>query len=178
MRTPCHSRAPHHGVIRCLVTILTASALCASWTASAKAQGKVDFARQIRPILAENCFECHGPDERGRKGKLRLDSRDDVFADRDGHRVVVAGDPEESELIARITSDDPDEVMPPPKSRRQLTKPQIELLTRWVGRGGPLERALVVRASSPTGNPAGVDTGMVQATPSIDSSSRGSIGPA
>ena len=137
MRTPCHSRAPHHGAIPCLVTIVTASALCASWTASAEAPGKVDFARQIRPILAENCFECHGPDERGRKGNLRLDSREDVFADRDGHRVVAAGVPEESELIARITSDDPDAVMPPPKSRRQLTKPQIELLTRWVGEGAP-----------------------------------------
>ena len=109
MRTPCHSRAPHHGSIPCLGTIVTASALCDLWAASAEAPGKVDFARQIRPILAENCFECHGPDERGRKGKLRLDSREDVFADRDGHRVVAAGDPEESELIARITSDDPDD---------------------------------------------------------------------
>jgi len=97
--------------------------------------GKVDFARVVRPILAESCLECHGPDPKGRKADLRLDSRADVFADRGGFRLVVPGRPEESELIARITSEDPDEVMPPTKSRRQLTKAQIELLKRWVAEG-------------------------------------------
>jgi hypothetical protein len=102
-----------------------------------KGQGstKVDFARQVRPILAENCFECHGPDPRGRKGKLRLDRRDGLVADRGGYAVLVPDRPEESELIVRITSDSADEQMPPPDSRRSLTKEQIELLRRWVAEG-------------------------------------------
>jgi hypothetical protein len=66
---------------------------------------------------------------------LRLDARDNVFADRGGYRLVVPGQPDESELVARITSDDPGEVMPPVKSRRQLTKAQIDTLTRWVAEG-------------------------------------------
>jgi mono/diheme cytochrome c family protein len=96
---------------------------------------KVDFARQVRPILAESCFECHGPDPAGRKGDLRLDSRGDVFADRGGYRLVVPGHPEESELIARITAAGSDEVMPPAHSRRKLTREQVELLARWVAEG-------------------------------------------
>ena len=117
------------GVISTAVLLLAARPACAA------GPEKVDFARQVRPILAENCFECHGPDPRGRKGKLRLDSREDVFGDRGGYRLVVPGHPEDSELIARIASDEPDEVMPPPESRRQLTKAQVELLTRWVAEG-------------------------------------------
>jgi len=115
--------------------MLTAVFLFALRPACAAEPGKVDFARQIRPILAESCFECHGPDPRGRKANLHLDSREDVFGDRGGYSLVVPGKPEESELIARITSNEPDEVMPPPKSRRQLAKDQAELLKRWVAEG-------------------------------------------
>ena len=77
---------------------------------------KVDFDRQIRPILSDNCFACHGPDAGQRKAKLRLDSFDGATAKlrRSGH-AIVPGNPEMSRLIERIASDDPSEVMPPPR---------------------------------------------------------------
>src|SRR6185312_8229284 len=111
-------------------TIVAVGIILPIGAARAAGPGPVDFARQVRPILAESCYECHGPDSKGRKGDLRLDSRTDAFADRGGYRLVVPGHPEESELIARIASQDPDEVMPPIKSRRKLAKDQIELLKR------------------------------------------------
>ena len=126
-------RRPNHGSR--LQALVTATIVFNLGAARAAGPGRVDFARQVRPILAEKCFECHGPDPKGRKGDLRLDSRDDAFADRGGYRLVVPGHPDESELIARITSDDPDEVMPPAGSRRKLSKDQVGLLKRWVAEG-------------------------------------------
>src|SRR5205085_22423 len=114
---------------------LAVAILCGAGPAWGVGLGQVDFVREIRPILAENCYECHGPDPRGRKAELRLDSRGDVFADRGGYRLIVPGRSEESELIARVSSDDPGEVMPPAQSRRRLTQAQIELLKRWVAEG-------------------------------------------
>ncbi|MBW3541222.1 MAG: hypothetical protein KY476_13215, partial [Planctomycetes bacterium] len=76
----------------------------------------MDFARDVRPILSENCFQCHGPDADQRQADLRLDRREDAFAKRDGGAVLVAGKPHESELFRRIASDDPDLRMPPPDS--------------------------------------------------------------
>lgn len=87
------SPTPRRAGIYSSGTVLTTAALCLTWTAIANGQTKVDFAHDVRPILAESCFECHGPDSRGRKGSLRLDSRADAFADRGGYHVVVAGDP-------------------------------------------------------------------------------------
>src|SRR5437763_482426 len=81
---------------------------------------KLSFDRDIRPILSENCYACHGPDAKKRKADLRLDRKDDAFRDRDGSAVIVPGDVEASELVERIRSDDPDEVMPPRKSRKTL----------------------------------------------------------
>jgi mono/diheme cytochrome c family protein len=115
--------------------VLTAALLCWSWSTKAAAPAKVDFARQVRPILAENCFECHGPEPKGRKADLRLDSREAVFADRGGYHVVVPGGPDESEMILRVSAEEPDEIMPPLKSKRHLTKAQIDLLKRWVAEG-------------------------------------------
>jgi mono/diheme cytochrome c family protein len=105
--------------------------------ATEPAPARIDFGRDIRPILAENCYECHGPDARGRKGDLRLDAPGDVFADRGGYRIVTRGRPDESELITRIGSDDPGTRMPPPKSKRTLAPGQIDLLRRWVAEGAP-----------------------------------------
>ena len=95
----------------------------------------VDFARDVLPILSDNCFHCHGPDEKARKAKLRLDTKEGAFRVRDGEAVIVPGKSAESELVRRITADDPDEVMPPPKSNRKLTPQQIETLKRWVDQG-------------------------------------------
>jgi len=95
----------------------------------------VDFDRQIRPILSENCFVCHGPDAKQRKADLRLDTKEGAFAKRDDVTPVVPGKPDESEMIRRVTSKDSDEVMPPRKSNRKLTDAQIALLRRWVVEG-------------------------------------------
>jgi hypothetical protein len=103
---------------------------------AAAGQGAIDFNRQIRPILSENCFRCHGPDARERKARLRLDTKAGAFGKlRHGGHAVVPGNAAESELIARITAQDPSERMPPPKSGKKLTAEQKELLRRWVAEG-------------------------------------------
>lgn len=99
-------------------------------TRDSKPANKLDFSRDVRPILADKCFECHGPDAGSREADLRLDLRDNVL----GH-VVEPGDVESSELFRRIVSDDHDERMPPPESSRQLNKRQIQVLRTWIEQG-------------------------------------------
>ena len=94
---------------------------------------KVDFNRDVRPILAEKCYHCHGPDEATRQADLRLDHRDAVEAS----GVVVAGEPAESPLIERILSTDPDERMPPPDAKIELDDAQRQILREWVLQGAP-----------------------------------------
>src|ERR1041385_9044212 len=98
-------------------------------------KGNVDFSRDIQPILSDNCFRCHGPDEKARKGKLRLDTKEGAFRVKDGKTVIVPGKSAESELFQRITSKDPDDQMPPPESNRQLTARQITLIRQWIDEG-------------------------------------------
>ncbi len=100
----------------------------------------INFSRQIRPILSENCIACHGPDDKGRKGKLRLDDEQDAKRDRKGDFVILPGKPEQSELIKRIESDDPDEVMPPPKQHKTIPPAQLALLKEWIRQGAPWGR--------------------------------------
>jgi hypothetical protein len=97
--------------------------------------GRVEFNRDVRPILADKCFACHGPDASHRKASLRLDTEEGAKADLGGYRVVAPGKPEESELIARITSAEKAQRMPPAKSGKQLAKAEIELLRRWIAQG-------------------------------------------
>jgi len=97
--------------------------------------GVVDFTRDIRPILSDNCYQCHGPDEKARKAKLRLDTKEGAFRIKDDKAVIVPGKSAESELVRRVSNNDPEEVMPPPKSNRKLTPAQIDLLRRWVDQG-------------------------------------------
>jgi hypothetical protein len=98
----------------------------------------IDFSRQIRPLLSENCFSCHGPDEGTRKAKLRLDLKDAAFkGGKSGVPAIVPGKPEESELVKRLVTHDGDELMPPAKSNKKLSEAQISLLTRWVAEGAP-----------------------------------------
>src|SRR2546426_384677 len=92
----------------------------------------VDFSAQIRPIISSKCFSCHGQDETSRKAKLRLDTREEAIKERKGRRAIVPGDLEKSELVARITSKDEDEVMPPPKTGHKLTGTEIGLFKRWI----------------------------------------------
>src|SRR5205085_11889555 len=94
-------------------------AVCALLPVALDAQEspKVEFNRDIRPILSNNCFVCHGPDKNLRKAKLRLDDEKDAHA-----KVIVAGKPLESEIFKRLITNDAEEKMPPPKSMKQLTK--------------------------------------------------------
>jgi hypothetical protein len=92
---------------------------------------KVDYNEDVRPILSENCFYCHGPDANKRKAKLRLDVRDAALE----KKAFVPGDAGASELIKRLASTDSDEVMPPPDSHRTLTAAQKEILKRWIAEG-------------------------------------------
>ena len=96
----------------------------------------VNYARDIRPILSDNCFACHGPDNQKRKAGLRLDTKEGAFTKlKSGSMAIVPGKPDESELIDRIENDDPDLLMPPTKSGKQLTAAQIAILRRWVEQG-------------------------------------------
>ena len=98
---------------------------------------KVDFNRDIRPILANNCLLCHGPDAKNRKADLRLDVREVAISDLGGHSAIVPGKPDKSELIKRVTSTDRDEAMPPAKTGKKLTKEQVGLLRKWIELGAP-----------------------------------------
>ena len=100
----------------------------------AKAAERVNFDRDIRPILADACFTCHGPDSKKRATDLRFDVESSVFAERD-EAVIVRGDSDRSVLIERIVSDDVDVKMPPPDAARQLAQQEIELLKRWIDQG-------------------------------------------
>ena len=101
-----------------------------------RAEPPVDFNRQVRPILSENCFACHGPDSKKRKADLRLDVKEGAFGQaKTGNPVVAPGKPADSELIARVTATDPAHRMPPQKTGKHLTDQQIDLLRRWVEQG-------------------------------------------
>ena len=98
----------------------------------------IDFNRDVRPILAENCFACHGPDKNKRKAGLRLDLREDaIIRLESGHRAVVPGDPKSSRLLEVVSLLDSDDRMPPAKTGKTLTKPQIALLREWITQGAP-----------------------------------------
>ena len=96
----------------------------------------IDFAREIRPLLSEHCFACHGPDSNKRKAGLRLDVKDSAFGKAEsGEVAIVPGDLAKSELLRRVISPDKDEVMPPPKEHKKLKPEQVETLKRWIGEG-------------------------------------------
>lgn len=108
--------------------------------APAKSPSKPDFNRDIRPILSENCFLCHGQDPEHRGADLRLDIREEAIADRDIGPAIVPGDPDASAIIKHITSKDPDMLMPPPKAHMQpLKEEQIQLLRSWIKNGAPYD---------------------------------------
>lgn len=95
----------------------------------------IDFARDVRPILSDRCFHCHGPDESSREADLRLDKHSSVIEDRGGYRVVSEGNADGSELISRIESDDPYSVMPPPETGPPLSAEEIATLRKWINDG-------------------------------------------
>ncbi|MER3414897.1 MAG: hypothetical protein C4297_01615 [Gemmataceae bacterium] len=122
-----------------LALVVTAT-LWAAHSLTAAPPAKISYNAHIRPILAENCFACHGTDQKARKGKLRLDVPDMVYADRGGYRILVPGKPEESELYLRITAEAHTERMPPPDSGKVLKPEHIALIRRWIEQGAQYEK--------------------------------------
>ncbi len=121
-----------------LGAVFLASTLSA---APVSAADSVDFNAQIRPIISSKCFHCHGPDEAARKGKLRLDVRENATKERSGGTFAIApNDLAHSELVKRISSKDPEEIMPPPKDGHPLTIQEIALLKKWIQQGAPYEK--------------------------------------
>jgi hypothetical protein len=110
------------GIASCVLLLLLPA-----W--SSAQVGPIDFNRDVRPILSNNCYQCHGPDPKVRKGKFRLDNRDDALT------ALAPGKPNESELFKRVTSTDADEMMPPAKSGKKLTARDVAILAKWIKEG-------------------------------------------
>jgi mono/diheme cytochrome c family protein len=125
--------------------LLSLLSLLAFWTFQGHAHqagkqvatGNIEFNRDIRPILSDNCFLCHGPDPANRKAGLRLDTEDGLFKPQGGDAPVVKGQPQASELLRRITAEDASERMPPAKSHKKLTDAQKTLVRQWIEQGAP-----------------------------------------
>ena len=132
-------RWPRVAMVLC--TSLVAGAAGAASGATPTQQARLSFNHDIRPILSENCFACHGPDNANRQAGLRLDTFDMATAELDsGSRAIVPQDLDASELLARVVSDDPDSVMPPPEAKiGRLTPEQVETLKRWIAEGAKYE---------------------------------------
>ena len=129
---------------RRVVFCLFVTSLIAIWlvlrnpTAAAQTEPlpkQVEFSHDIRPILSDNCFACHGPDEKQRQVDLRFDTREGIFADRGGYQVIVPGDSSQSRLFQRISAEDEAFLMPPPWAETTLTQEQIELIRLWIDQG-------------------------------------------
>src|SRR3954467_3179786 len=110
-----------HGSIQWLWGVLVVAAV--SWGAGAE---ELRFNRDVRPILSDNCFLCHGPDKSHRKAKLRLDERESAVS----KKAIVPGDPDHSEAIKRVFTNDPDDHMPPLDSGKKTTPAQREILKK------------------------------------------------
>ena len=131
------------------------------WTNWAHADDPVFFSREVLPILAENCFSCHGPDESNRKADLRLDSREGAL------QALVAGDPKASELITRVLSDDDDLLMPPPSSHKSRLQPaQIETLKAWIQSGANWGKHWAYEKPTRKSGPVVIDLPLIADAPS------------
>jgi hypothetical protein len=130
-----------HGKDQFISTPATAWAVAAlaSTLPNDPRQTKPSFNRDVRLILSDRCFQCHGPDKRQRKASLRLDVREEAIKERDGVAAIVPGKPSASALIARIHSHDPEEQMPPAESGKSLTDVEKRLLKRWIEGGAEYE---------------------------------------
>src|SRR5947208_13476691 len=110
--------------------------ICLFVTPVRAAEPRLEFNRDIRPILSNNCFKCHGPDAKERQAGLRLDIRTEALAATEsGRKAIVPGNSAASMLVRRITSTKQDLVMPPPDSNNNLTADEKELLQRWIEEG-------------------------------------------
>jgi len=120
---------------KALAAVLAVFAAAVPLSAAEVAPKPVDYSREVQPILTANCYACHGPDASQRKAKLRLDQRGSAIK-----KVIKPGDADHSSFIRRISSSDPDEVMPPPDSKKdRLTAAQIDVLRRWINEGAKFD---------------------------------------
>jgi hypothetical protein len=132
-----------------------AAAVLTAGTLSAEGADKVSFNRDVRPILSGNCFYCHGPDPKHREADLRLDTREGATADLGDYAAIVPGKPDQSAILKRVTSTDPDERMPPPASKKpHLTGEQISILRRWIEQGAHYDGHWAFLPLAPTQPPA------------------------
>src|SRR5688572_8451565 len=121
-----------------LLIILLGAALPAASAEPAPAE--IQFNRDVRPILSDKCFACHGFDPKTRKGNLRLDTLEGATAEHEGSRAVVPGDVAKSSLWARVNHADKDEVMPPPETNKALSPAEKETLRRWIEQGAKYQQ--------------------------------------
>ncbi len=123
---------------------------------------KLQFDRDIRPILSDKCFACHGPDPAVRQANLRLDTKEGAFSAPSGYPIIVPGEPENSELVLRITHADIDQRMPPQISNRQPTQEQIDTLIQWIAEGAEWEEHWVYNLPERVDPPVVKDTSWVR----------------
>jgi len=133
--------------------------LCSVTTtfADAPLPATIDFNRDVRPILSENCYFCHGPDKNKRKADLRLDTHDGLFSRIKEHTTVVPDDVDHSELYLRIVDSDPEQRMPDPKSNKKLASRQIAIIRKWIEQGAPWKDHWAYLPASRSATPAGVN---------------------
>src|SRR5260370_6262573 len=121
--------------MNCAGKFLSYATLISALVVRAAMAASIEYDRDIRPILSDNCYQCHGPDEKARKAKLRLDMKDSAFRVEDGVAIIKPGKSAASELVRRITTSDTDDLMPPPRSNHKLTSKQIDLIKQWIDSG-------------------------------------------
>src|SRR5262245_23623491 len=119
----------------CVVAIFVAHVAMFATARGEESGAKIEYNRDIRPLLSDKCFRCHGPDAAHREADLRLDQLEDAIATREGSRAIVPGDSSASELFHRISASDADTRMPPVDSGSVLSQREVELLKRWIDQG-------------------------------------------
>src|ERR1051325_8382811 len=126
--------------LRITLAIILTWALIGNAAPRAEQSHPLSFNRDIRPILVENCFQCHGPDKGARKSGLRLDQEEAALSGgKSGEKAIVPGHPEKGELVRRITTEDPDDMMPPRKTGKKLSAAQVATLRKWIAEGARWE---------------------------------------
>jgi hypothetical protein len=133
-----HSLNCSTNMIRSTILLFALAYFCVD-SSFAEDATKLSYARDVRPILSKNCFQCHGPDDKTREADLRLDEAESAYSSAEHDPAIVPGKPTESELIARITSDDEFLQMPPPDSKISITPQQIKILKLWIDQGAEYE---------------------------------------
>ena len=118
------------------------------------AEVPLSFNRDVRPIIADACFQCHGPDSATREADLRLDTERGFFGGEGADPVVIPGKPEESSFYGRLISDNPDDIMPPPGSHKELEPEEIALIRRWIVEGAKWQPHWSFVAPEPSAPPS------------------------